>query len=607
LYSALYPVNHGWSNPTLVTESLPPELQNPALDARGYEGGLACIQEGFKYALEDSEGWGKLHQWLGEAHRQWGNRQESPRPYWDKAIARYEQALNIFTAATFPQARLEVLALLIRTHRALQTNESIVTALLNQGTALLRRLFTEAISEAQKQRLGLQFANFGQATVDLLVQRGELVKALETAELDKNCLMTWLLHWQDPDDIPTASYDVMRQLLRPDTAIVYWHLSPDALTTFILRWDNPQPAVISCATDDSQVSIRQVNQLESWLKDWNQTYARYVGKDKTNPNRDEIWRDNLPTMLSELADLLDISQINTNLGDISQLILVPHRDLHRLPLAAIFPDDCPRRITVLPSLQLGKRLRAASPLNLQTAACLSIEAPQHQDLSPLPHSYAESLLLRWQMPQLTAIPGTQATQATVKQALAQPYTVIHFNGHAAYDIAQPTQSALALKGKDLLTVAEIYELEPPLQTCQLVSLASCETAVTGNRTITTEYVGLVSAFLSHQIPYVLSTLWTIESSASALFILQFYQQLRQGVPIPQAFQQSQTWLRTVTVEALKQDHKTWMQELSTDGNLQEFLDTELAILSTLEAERCPYDHPYYWAAFILTGYPVSHE
>ena len=564
---------------------------------------------GFKYALEGSEAWGNLHQALGEAHRQWGNRQENPLPYWCKAIDCYEKALNIFTEATFPQARLAVLAFLLRTYRALQISDEVVAALLRQGTALLRRLLSETASDLQKQRLGLQFASFGQATVDLSVQQGELVKALETAEADKNWLMTWLLRWQDPDDIPTATYDAMRQLLHPNTATVYWHLSPDALTTFILRWDKIQPTVISRGKDSSQAGIQQVNQLESWLKTWNQTYAQYIGKDKTNPNRDETWRETLPTMLSNLANLLDISQINAHLGDISRLILVPHRDLHRLPLAALFPESSTRSITVLPSLQLGISLRSTSPLNLQTTSCLSIEAPQHQNLSSLPHAIAESLLLRHQIPHLTAIPGNQADQATVKQALTQPYAVIHFNGHAAYDTTQPTRSALALRGKDLLTFEEIYTLEPSLQTCQLASLVSCETAIAGNQSITTEYVGIVSAFLSHRIPYVLSTLWTIQSSASALFILQFYQQLRQGVPIPQAFQHSQTWLRNVTVKALMQDHKIYMQELSTDGDhqLRAFLKTELINLSTMEPDQCPYAHPYYWAAFTLTGHPGNYE
>jgi CHAT domain-containing protein len=402
-------------------------------------------------------------------------------------------------------------------------------------------------------------------------------------------------------------YDAMRQLLHPDTAIVYWHLSPDALTTFILRWDKLQPTVISPGKHNSQAGIQQVNQLETWLKTWNQTYAQYIGKEKDNPNQDETWRDNLPTVLSDLDRLLDIAQINTFLGDISQLILVPHRDLHRLPLAALFPDSPDRSITLLPSLQVGISLRSPSSLKLHTATCLSIEAPQHQDLSPLPHAVAESLLLRHQIPHLTAILGNQASQATVKQALAQPSAVIHFNGHATYNFAQPAHSALALQGSDRLTFEEIYTLEPPLQTCQLVSLASCETAITGNQTITSEYVGIVSAFLSHQIPYILSTLWTVESSASAMFILQFYHQLRQGISIPQAFQHSQTWLRTITVRTLMQEHTTLLDNLSGDRQLRAFLKTELAYLSTMEPDHSPYAHPYYWAAFTLTGHPSNHE
>ncbi|QZZ23201.1 hypothetical protein J5X98_13185 [Leptothermofonsia sichuanensis E412] len=63
---------------------------------------------------------------------------------------------------------------------------------------------------------------------------------------------------------------------------------------------------------------------------------------------------------------------------------------------------------------------------------------------------------------------------------------------------------VALADRDLLTVGDIYVLDPSLQTCQLVSLASCETVIAGDQTIITEYVGIVRAFLSHKVSYVLS-------------------------------------------------------------------------------------------------------
>ncbi len=431
------------------------------------------------------------------------------------------------------------------------------------------------------------------------MQQGELVRALETAEKDKNWLMTWLLRWQDPEEIPTTSYDAMRQLLRPDTAVVYWHYSPDALTTFILRWDKAQPTVIDRATNDSQAGIRQVSKLEAWLKTWNQTYTRYIGKDKTNPNRDETWRENLPSMLEKLADLLDIAQIKTYLSHSSQLILVPHRDLHRLPLPALFSEY---KTTTLPSLQLGQILRP-SPFSLSVGeaigSCLTITAPNHQGLAPLYHAEAETDLINQLLAKthtVATIAAHAATQSTVSQALEQPHHILHFNGHAAYNFAAPIDSALALAGTDKLTVQDLVQL--PLDTYSLITLASCETALSGHQTITTEYVGITSAFLAQDIPHILSTLWTVESAASMVFIVEFYSQLHQN-PVA-AYHHSCQTLRDLTVAQLKTRYVHWLT-LDLSANVREFLEEERRDLDTMDAEHRPYHSPYFWAAFTLTG------
>ena len=70
-------------------------------------------------------------------------------------------------------------------------------------------------------------------------------------------------------------------------------------------------------------------------------------------------------------------------------------------------------------------------------------------------------------------------------------------------------------GEDVVFVVELVDTID-LQHYRLITLASCETALTGNQTITAEYVGLVSAFLSHRIPHILSTLWTVQSRAKTL-------------------------------------------------------------------------------------------
>ena len=63
------------------------------------------------------------------------------------------------------------------------------------------------------------------------------------------------------------------------------------------------------------------------------------------------WRDNLPEMLKSLENILNLPVILSKLSNINQLILIPHRDLHRFPIHALFPNTF--TITYLPSAQLG--------------------------------------------------------------------------------------------------------------------------------------------------------------------------------------------------------------------------------------------------------------
>ncbi len=120
---------------------------------------------------------------------------------------------------------------------------------------------------------------------------------------------------------------------------------------------------------------------------------------------------------------------------------------------------------------------------------LSVEAPDSKDFEdkpfdPLPHAENESAAISQLFETSQRLAGKQATKADVSAALIAGYSFFHFTGHATYNFSNPKQSALALSGKDHLTLEDICQL--PLNNYQMVSLSACETAVTGNQTITTE-------------------------------------------------------------------------------------------------------------------------
>ena len=133
-------------------------------------------------------------------------------------------------------------------------------------------------------------------------------------------------------------------MLNLNTAIVYWHISPAALHTFILKQDNPLPIVLGQTklTEKTHFlpQIQRLRDFEAWVEEWNQDYSQY--RQKKDKSVDKDWLDNLPEMLKRLAKILDIPAIINILqtpqspNPIQHLILIPHRDLHRFPLHALF-------------------------------------------------------------------------------------------------------------------------------------------------------------------------------------------------------------------------------------------------------------------------------
>ncbi|NER98274.1 MAG: CHAT domain-containing protein, partial [Symploca sp. SIO1B1] len=601
------------------------------------------------------EGWGKLHQAIGNAHYLRGCRDANPNPYWRKAFGYYNKSLETLTPEDFPEAHLEVLQELIRTLLAL---EAIYQAqeFQRRGTDVLHNLLKNTKSPAKKKQLALKFVAFQQLTVDLAVQSGDAIQGIELAEAGKNACLSWLLASRD-NEMFSPTWEEMQQLLNPTTAIVYWHISPAALHTFILKDDNPLPIVLGQTklTEKTQFlpQIQRLRDFEAWVKDWNQDYSQYrQKKDKSVENN---WRDNLPKMLQRLAKILDIPAIikfiqTSESQPIQHLILIPHRDLHRFPLHALFNREEKGQnftISYLPSAQFisssvkylhsgdkkaeGRRQRAEGkeerkeedPKIQRNYNCLSeldislkpptdeqdepspqqllsVEVAESDNLPPLSFVAFEAEVITQLFENPQRIQEKDATTKRVEDALENKHRIFHFAGHGNYNFAEPLNSELALAKDDKLTLREIYQKD--LATYQLVSLSACETAITGNQTITTEYVGLVSGFLSKGVRQVVSTLWTVKSAATALVMIEFYHRWQAGKSEVQALVEATQWLKNLTVAQLKQWYQNFRNQLPREeGKIRPFVKNELYNLATMEPNNKPYEHPYYWAAFIITG------
>ena len=256
--------------------------------------------------------------------------------------------------------------------------------------------------------------------------------------------------------------------------------------------------------------------------------------------------------------------------------------------------------TVASQKEIGMRGNPEAMGNL-----LSVEHPNSEGYDQLPYAEIESAAITQLFNNPQRLAGKDATKTAVAAVLPTGYNIFHFTGHGTYNFNCPSQSALILSGKDKLTLEDILRL--PLNPYQLVSLSSCETALTGNQTITTEYVGLVSAFLYQRVSHVVSTLWTVESAASALFMIKFYRLRRKGKPEAVALRKTQQWLRQLSAANLARLYRYVIHHpsLASEHNIRPFLKTELRKLNKMAPTDKPYKHLYHWAGFTLTGFCKS--
>jgi tetratricopeptide (TPR) repeat protein/CHAT domain-containing protein len=554
----------------------------------------------------------------GRAHYNQGKKQADGFSNWRKAKNYYLTALKLLDPPDHREEYLDILQDLVKVLVSLRENNEAIE-LGRRGTTLLQRLLSETVDLLKQQQVSLKYASFDQLTIDSYVQSGQLVKALEMAEIGKNTCLSWLFSACNSET--NNLQQQLWQMLNPSTALVYWHLSPASLTTFILTSDTQIPAILHDdyletnkeEREELAQSHQQLLKFETWMNNWNWLYAEYGKAPDKTARENHSWRVQMPEKLEQLKQILKIPKIVDQLpSSVNQIILVPHQSLHCFPLHALFPDRF--TLTYLPSIQMGLTLKARTLPGVKlttnsTFRLLSLEAPnstgekQKKKFERLGFAALESKLIS-QMFQTTTIQSHEANQQKVREMLQQSHDWFHFAGHAAYNFNDPKTSALALTGEDRLTVVDICGETPLVQGYSLVCLSACETALTGDQTITAEYVGLVSGFLRGGANKIVSTLWTVQSVSSTLLMIQFYSLLKNGTPEAVALGEAQRWLRDANCQILIEFlHTLLATYTSLNRSTRKFLQTEINRFSKMPHDNRPFHHPYHWAGFTLTGLP----
>jgi tetratricopeptide (TPR) repeat protein len=574
-----------------------------------YEEAIKNFQQGLSHLRPTThpEGWGKLYQWLGRLHYHKGKNNFDK--FCQDSGVYYRQALDAFQEATttlpkFPELHLELIQDFMKVYSALRELEK-ANSYLEQGRELLKQLLNDQLPR-QRRKLLTKFNGFRQIEVDILLQQQQPVLALVAAELCKNfCLENLLSGLQE--NIVSPSFSQIQTLLQPHRAIIYWHLSPSALTTFIL---------LPNLTTPNTFCNYNLTELQDWITQWDKINTVADSPETTNskkknhntPLAPEFAKINWP----QLQQILEISKIQQHLDQIphiTNLILIPHKDLHRLPLHQFFNHP----VTHLPSLQIALNLQQKA-LSTSSLSVDLIHPPQGSDLSnaeveiatirallPTGRSLASSNTTKPEFLEFIGNDEKQGNTAKDPHPQISPQRILHFTGHSQHFARRPQESCLYLNQNQTITCPDLATSN--LTPYHLIILSACQTSIVHHQTLSDEYIGLVSACLSGGASYTISTLWEIADSASSPFFIYFYQQLAQNILAPQALHNASQWLRNVTNAQLIQFYTKLQQHpnLSHQAEVLEKIRVILLTLQTLKPTDRQYQDPYYWAVFTISG------
>lgn len=238
--------------------------------------------------------------------------------------------------------------------------------------------------------------------------------------------------------------------------------------------------------------------------------------------------------------------------------IVPHEVLHYLPWAAI-PSGSGQlidrwRLTVLPSVTALRDIPQATGVGMLAVGDPDLGDPRYA----LPGARAEAAAVAKIAGGAQTLYGAAATE-TALRADAPGKRVLHLAMHGRFDPEDPLGSALLMAADGAndgrLTAAEIYDLNLD---AELVTLSACRTGL-GKINAGDDVVGLIRGFLFAGAEEVLASLWLVDDDATGRLMRDFYAN-RRGMGDAEALRHAQKALR--------------------DGGRR---------------------HPFYWAAFQLTG------
>ncbi|MCW5316345.1 CHAT domain-containing protein [Nostoc sp. KVJ3] len=434
--------------------------------------------------------------------------------------------------------------------------------------------------------------------------------------------------------LETQKQQVWENLRREDPVLAgEIQVNPLSLSEIQQLIDQPNTTILSFYTTNSDTHIFVVQQnkitLHTCTGQGLETLQGWISQNWLLPYMNDYkkWETQINSILRELAERLQISElISQHLQGIEELILVPHLLLHQIPFAALptgeyqeyLGDKFLIRYTqscqILEFCQQRDNVGKFNEISLQYGTVEDAE-----DNLPCARFEGEKLAQMYNIPSENRLIGSsQATSNNYRQ-LAQQVQVLHSCHHAQSRLDNPLESQLKLAHGNSITLGQLMTSGWRLPQLIEVFLSCCETNL-GIPSLTDDILTLSTGFLCAGARSVVSTLWSVNDLATALFSIFYYQQRQEGRNRPEALQQAQIQLREFTkvdlnkvfheVEAREKElirnrkkypsgsieHEQWKGEY----NMYAKLNSRIQEIEN-STQQFPFSDPRYWAAFICHG------
>ncbi len=392
----------------------------------------------------------------------------------------------------------------------------------------------------------------------------------------------WRLH--QPGDRPLGegrrlSLAEVQARLPADDALVEYYAVDGELLAFLVRPDGADLVELGAT----------VEAVETLVGAWR------FDLDSLRLLRPELSPDRLAALEVEQRIHLQrlyraiLAPLAGQLADCRRLIVVPHRAIHYLPLAALhdgqsylvdrFECSYLPAASLLQELALSGSATRAAPTDPSRPQCSSRSPDRdagarsglspsggdhayragalilaHSDGGRLPHVLDEARQVAAILGQARLFVEEEATEARLREP-GPACGLLHLATHGAFRSDNPLFSWLRLAGEARLTVRDVYGLRLPH--AALVTLSACETGLGGLRG--GDVLGLSQGFLAAGARSLLLSLWAVDDASTAQLMTAFYRRLVAG-----------------------------------QGRVAALREAQLEV-------REQYPHPFHWAGFVLVG------